>query len=269
MFHRCHRLPGKGPNRPIICRFVSYEHRELVWGKKTALRNTKLFITESFPAEIEEKRRPLYPILRAAKRNKMKATIKYDKLIVEGVSYDCNSLDKLPEQLNPAKLSTVTKDQVTCFFTGSSPLSNFHVVKDGIDIDGIKYDCVERYFQMQRALFAVKPDTAQKIRYAKGPLQCKLLGDAVTLNEDEWLPNAERFMLKACRSKFQQHETCKSCLLSTGDTELAEAGPNKIWGIGLSMNHPEAFTKNWQGRNRLGVILKQVRDELKETESSS
>ena len=117
---------------------------------------------------------------------------------------------------------------------------------------------------MSRALFAQRPDIAQKIRMARGPVQCKALGDAITLKEDEWLPEAKHVMYKACISKFRQHTPSRDCLLSTKDTELAEAGPNKIWGIGLKKENPDAFDKGkWpQGQNQLGKILERVRSEL-------
>jgi ribA/ribD-fused uncharacterized protein len=261
---RCHRLGG-GQKSPIICRFQSYDDRETVWAKKVALIRTGIFVSENFAPEIEERRQKLYPILKEAKKRKMKATIKYDKIIIDNVTYSTDELHTLPDLLKPEKLATRTKDHITCFFTGASPLSNFHVIKGGFQIDGKMFDCVERFYQMHRALFAEKPEMAGKICNARGPLQCKILGDSIRLDEDEWLPRACNVMRTACRAKFSQHAPSRSFLLETGDNELAEAGPNIIWGIGLKMDNPDAFIKDkWSGQNHLGKILKSVREEIRD-----
>ena len=48
------------------------------------LKGTNYGIQEQCPYEIEEKRKPLYPLLRSAKRNRQKATLVKDKLYVGG-----------------------------------------------------------------------------------------------------------------------------------------------------------------------------------------
>jgi len=126
---RCHRV-RRGQNSPIMCRFVFYDDRSLVWGKRFSLKGSKVFISENFPPEIEEKRKKLYPIVKIAKSKKMKATINYDRLSVDGVEYTEKTLHTLPPELMSTSLGTESVN-VTCFFTGASPLSNFHVIHDG------------------------------------------------------------------------------------------------------------------------------------------
>ena len=48
------------------------------------LKGTNYGIQEQFPYEIEERRKPLYPLLRSARRNRQKATLVKDKLYVDG-----------------------------------------------------------------------------------------------------------------------------------------------------------------------------------------
>ena len=59
-------------------------------------------------------------------------------------------------------------------------------------------------------------------------------------------------------------------MFATAGTELVEAAPRDcLWGIGLSANNPKAKTKaTWRGKNQLGHILTQVRDELMKRETS-
>lgn len=59
------------------------------------------------------------------------------------------------------------------------------------------------------------------------------------------------------RAKFTQHEALRELLLSTGDARLVEAGTtdnavNRLWG-----------EVNGKGKNMLGVLLIELRDELR------
>ena len=50
---------------------------------------------------------------------------------------------------------------------------------------------------------------------------------------------------------------------------MVEAAPRDcLWGIGLSASNPRAKTKaTWRGKNELGQILTQVREDLMKQES--
>ena len=61
-------------------------------------------------------------------------------------------------------------------------------------------------------------------------------------------------MLDALRAKFSQHAHLRQLLVGTGRSELVEHTVNDCyWGDG----------GDGTGRNRLGVLLMQVRDELR------
>jgi len=68
-----------------------------------------------------------------------------------------------------------------------------------------------------------------------------------------------------CLSQFGQNPELREELMKTGSSTLVEASPyDRIWGIGLSSSNPKAIDRrNWRGTNWLGVILTQVREELK------
>lgn len=64
-------------------------------------------------------------------------------------------------------------------------------------------------------------------------------------------------MRDAVRAKFTQHDELKALLLSTGNALLVEHTENdSYWGDG----------GDGSGKNRLGRILMQIRDELKDAE---
>lgn len=76
------------------------------------------------------------------------------------------------------------------------------------------------------------------------------------------VPNWSRIkvdrMRHVLRAKFTQHEELRALLLSTGDARLVEAGRtdnavNREWG-----------EVNGKGMNRLGVLLMELRTELRE-----
>ena len=206
----------------------------------------------------------LYPILKEAKKCKLKATLKYDKIIIDDKSYSTDMLGSLPANLKPDNLATRTRNNITCFFTGASPLVDFHIIRDGFQIEGKTYDCVERYYQIKCARFAERPDVILKMQKARGPLQCKILGDSLKMDEDKWLPVAQNAMHTACSAKFLQHEPSQNFLINTGDSKLAEASSNQVLGIGLKLESPDAFIRDkWQGQNNLGNILGSIREEIK------
>ena len=61
-----------------------------------------------------------------------------------------------------------------------------------------------------------------------------------------------------------QNDELRNFLLSTGDKVLVEASPSdRIWGIGLGKNNPDALDPTkWRGQNLLGFALMNVRDSI-------
>ena len=82
---RDHRIgkPSTTP-RPIIAKFSFFKDKEYIRSKARNLKGTKYSLAEDFPKEIVERRKELLPNLREAKASGQKATVKYDKLIIEG-----------------------------------------------------------------------------------------------------------------------------------------------------------------------------------------
>ena len=78
---RCHRM-GKQLHfrkRPIIVRFKHYADRDIVWRKRSLLRNKSVSLHENFATEVEFRRRFLYPILSSAKKSG-----KYEHCLLNG-----------------------------------------------------------------------------------------------------------------------------------------------------------------------------------------
>jgi ribA/ribD-fused uncharacterized protein len=162
-------------------------------------------------------------------------------------------------------------------------LSNFYGkrINDSFKlvIDKKKWPSVEHYFQAQKFKGdSVSEKYAELIREQDTPMKAKVLASQKTdksfypwENElieqyvkpylekgvklrDDWNEVREDVMKRAVLEKFKQNEDLRTKLLSTEDAELIEASPkDSFWGIG----------KNKKGQNKLGKILQEVRQEIK------
>lgn len=130
--------------------------------------------------------------------------------------------------------------------SGAYPeLSNFW--RSSFELDGVVYKTVEHYFQSKKTLNAID---CSRIRSAKTPSKAKRLGRKCTLRKD-WEEIKELVMLRALRAKFSKEGRCREVLLSTEDASLHEMSPyDMYWG--------------YKGKNRLGALLEQVREELRD-----
>jgi N-glycosidase YbiA len=71
---------------------------------------------------------------------------------------------------------------------------------------------------------------------------------------EDWLDVKEQVMKKGLILKFSQNPKLLDKLLETGDRELVENSPkDSYWGIGADRT----------GKNRLGVILMEIREEFR------
>ena len=83
-----------------------------------------------------------------------------------------------------------------------------------------------------------------------------------------WNTHKDRIVIEGNIAKFSQNANLKAFLLSTGNKILVEASPyDKIWGIGIDENHPDACTpSHWHGKNHLGFALMAARDAIRAME---
>lgn len=134
-------------------------------------------------------------------------------------------------------------------FTGKYRfLSNFY--PSVVLLDGEAYPTVEHAFQAAKSLDPVFRSEVRKInRYQPG--LAKKAGRRTALRLG-WNDMREDVMLDLVRQKFIGPNTLGHLLLATGDEELVEGNHHgdTYWG-----------TVDGFGRNALGQILMQVRDE--------
>ncbi len=134
-------------------------------------------------------------------------------------------------------------------------LSNFY--PSTFSLDGKNWPSVEHYFQAMK--FPSDTNYQEEIRLASTAAKAKSMGASkehpIRAN---WDLEREGVMAKALEAKFTQNEALKQILLKTGDAKLEEMSPSdSYWGIGRG-----------KGKNRLGVLLMNLRAKLKLNSSS-
>jgi ribA/ribD-fused uncharacterized protein len=128
-------------------------------------------------------------------------------------------------------------------------LSNYHIVD--VEYDGKVYPSTEHAYQAAKTL---NEKEREKIRSLTTPKDAKKLGKIITMRTD-WDSIKFEVMLELIRKKFdlKHHPELAKKLLDTKDAELIEGNwwNDTTWGV-----------CNGIGKNWLGKILMQVRDEL-------
>ena len=164
-FERVHRLGQKDSERtrPVIAKFCYFKDRDLVWSNRKKLSKSEVKVSEDFPIEIIEERRTLYPILQAAiaSQTVKYASLKYDKLEIDGKIYTSKNLQTLPANLHPANIATKTENGVFLFCSKYSILSNFYSDLP-IKINSQVFRSTEQYYQHTKAMHFEDTATARK-----------------------------------------------------------------------------------------------------------
>jgi N-glycosidase YbiA len=128
--------------------------------------------------------------------------------------------------------------------------SNFS--RHPIQLGGKTWLTSEHYFQAQK--FA-GTEHEEEVRNAPTAMIAARLGRSRQRPvRSDWDRVKDQIMLEAVRTKFTQHDGLRAILLGTGDVSIVEHTTNdSYWGDG----------GDGSGKNRLGQILMQVREELR------
>jgi N-glycosidase YbiA len=135
------------------------------------------------------------------------------------------------------------------------PLCNFSSFQ--VEWRGRSWPTSEHAYQAAH-FFETAPELAEQIFRAKSAHEAYKLAKANGHRAPKnWEVIKESVMLDICRHKLQQHEYVRAKLLETGDAKIVEDSPkDSFWGWG-----PDR-----RGRNALGKIWMQLRDELRAIE---
>jgi ribA/ribD-fused uncharacterized protein len=171
---------------------------------------------------------------------------------------------KVPKETEPG-------EEPVFFFSGNPSLnenkmfSNMHEAP--VQIDGVTFPTVEHYFQWSKAKMFGDADIQAKIMKTASPKSVKAYGKKVkNFDAEAWDEKKDSIMRTAVKAKLMQHPDILKKLRETGTRPIAEADPRgKYWGIGTSADTSKAKDPSrWPGQNKMGKILMELRDELKE-----
>jgi ribA/ribD-fused uncharacterized protein len=142
-----------------------------------------------------------------------------------------------------------TGDEYGCF-------SNFTAAK--FQLDGKSWPTTEHYFQAMKFL---EVENQEAIRLAKSPMIAARMGrDRKRPLRKDWESVKVSVMRAALRAKFTQHDDLRKILLDSGDRKIVEhTERDSYWGDG----------GDGSGKNMLGILLMELRDELRSQSSES
>lgn len=272
IFSRIHRLSvdQQQPNvpRPIIMRFHHSQDRQTVWYNRSKFGDN-IYVTEDYPREIKDNRRILSPYLALARRlpTIKKASLREDRLIIDGKIYTASDLHKLPADFSKESLSTQTQDEVTAFFSKDSKLSNFYPCC--FTVDNIKYMSVEQFYTAKKALFAHQEEQLQNIMADPTPEAAHRTSKSISstfhqAQKKKWQKKAPGILKEGMLAKFNQVTELKQYLLNTDNNCLVEASLDRFWGCGRPLQDNRVFNKEkWRGQNKTGQLLMEVREAMR------
>jgi N-glycosidase YbiA len=128
----------------------------------------------------------------------------------------------------------------------------------GFILEGRHWPTSEHYFQAKKF---EGTEYEEMVRTSATPAKAAELGRKRDLPlRTDWEQVKDHVMRTALRAKFTSHVELKDMLLQTGEEELVEATKSDYyWGCG---------TKG-DGRNMLGVLLMELRSELRVSEKQA
>ena len=129
------------------------------------------------------------------------------------------------------------------------------------------YRTAEHYMMAEKVALFGDEACRRRILSCPGPAEAKRLGRMVQGFDDRlWQHRRAGIVFRGSLAKADQNSAVRDVLVQSGSAILAEASPkDRIWGIGLSADHPDAHTPTrWPGLNLLGQALMRAREVLKE-----
>jgi ribA/ribD-fused uncharacterized protein len=262
---------GNRRPRPIMVVANTLWDRNRIWANKSKLKGSDYFISEDLPRETERKRALLVPVLKAARANPKYNTSAYlvgDKLTIDKKKYTLDTLDQLPNDLNPRRTSTQLIDGTTYFFSRWSPLSN-HNTEAPFHWNHKSYSSTEQYYFCSKASYLEDAKQYEAIMKEDDPYKVLVAGKKITdqrlaspLNRD-WESVEMHYMTVGNRAKYLQNAGHMAVLLATAPGKIAEcSATNSRWGIGFGLTDPEKTQHQRWAKNQMGIVLSNLRLEF-------
>lgn len=133
---------------------------------------------------------------------------------------------------------------------------------------GRQYSSIETYMMIQKVELFGEYELAEKIQKSDDAAEAKRIGRTPMKRFDAalWEEAGFNIVKRGVRAKFEQYPEYAEILKQTEGMEIAECNADdRIWGIGIGLDDDRRYDRRlWNGTNRLGRILMEVREELKD-----
>ncbi len=151
-------------------------------------------------------------------------------------------------------------DEIRFYRASEKPYGAFsNLFRRDIEFEGERFSTSEHAYQAGKAR---KPAVRKWLMDAPSPSLLAMAAHGLYYWDvaPGWSKNKFDRMRAVLRAKFTQHEDLRELLLSTGDARLVESATvdnevNRLWG-----------EVNGSGKNMLGVLLMELRGELRAEE---
>ena len=151
------------------------------------------------------------------------------------------------------------------FFTIRTKLSNFYPCK--IHYNGRDYQNLEQGYQAEKAVCAKDHVRLTRILKATTAKEAKDIGREIT-STITWNHIKLDRMRGLLYAKFSQNRELGDYLCSLKTIGFIEGSVDSYWGAGVPLNSKRLINGDWYGRNELGRLLEQVRDDLRRERST-
>lgn len=155
-------------------------------------------------------------------------------------------------------------ENIYTFYGKKDYLSNFY--HSPYVVDNNTFSCSEQGFMYDKAMYFGDTISAQKILELPydNPADYKKLGRQVTpFDNTKWDSVREEIMKKHVKAKIEQSDVIKTFVMNDlKDKLIVESSPrDRFWGVGVG-KEKALDTSKWRGKNKLGYIIMEIRNEL-------
>lgn len=184
-------------------------------------------------------------------------------ILLHGKQYMADQLELLPPPIRPSSLAVRETDEVMIFFSKFCFLSNHF--PSIFELDGYTFYTMEHYLAYKKAELSQQDHLIHPAGEARDPVEAKSILNLLRNDHpQEWELIRHDVAIKGLREKFRQNQHLSDHLKDTRNLKLGEASKNPCWGIGFTLDDPQALdASQWsESGNLLGQILMQIRTEI-------
>ena len=263
-----YRVGMKSKHRPraIVVSFLRQSTRDNIYRARFTIKNNpaceQIWINESLDEGQRKERAELRALSELAIREGQESRVVGDTLIIQGIKYYRNDLQKLPPNINLNRAYTIETEDSIYFQSEHSWPSSFAPVQ--IEYLGNNYSTLEQGYAHRMAVKSGDHEIANLIKKEHRPRKCKALTKKI--KNLAWTEEDSKTEMTALVKKKYQLPYYRQKLIDTDGKRLVECTKDRKWAGGITLWSESVKTnqKKLPGKNLLGEILEKERDSILE-----